>query len=76
MDAKTSKNIRDLEEKILQNDRKSVLDLLEAKNTAANRKTILHRIIIVGKLRSFPDKSKLGGNFNDFAWTFSLDKIF
>lgn len=62
MDQKLSKaEERKLEEEILQNERKSVLSLLDVKNTASNRKTILHRLIIVGKLSSkFDDKSKFG----------------
>lgn len=62
MDQKLSKaEERKLEEEILNTERKSVLSLLDAKNVASNRKTILHRLILVGKFSpNFEDKSKLG----------------
>lgn len=44
-----------------QHERLSLYDILEAKNQSANRKTILHRIVMVSKLRNnFSNKAKIG----------------
>lgn len=53
-------NPNDSERDSIQTERQSVLDMLESKNQAALRKTILHRIIVVSKLRNFENKTKLG----------------
>ncbi|CAF0760054.1 unnamed protein product [Brachionus calyciflorus] len=45
----------------LHKDLPSLLNMLESKNNTAARKTILHRVILVGKLRkNFDDKKQIG----------------
>lgn len=74
MDHKLSKTEeKQLEEKIASTDNSSLLTMLNAKNNAANRKTILHRIVIVGKLRSFEDKAALGEYYE--KWFKNQNKI-
>ncbi|RMZ98877.1 hypothetical protein BpHYR1_036267 [Brachionus plicatilis] len=56
--------MNDTERDYLHKDLPSLLNMLESKNNATGRRTIMHRIIIVGRLnKNFEDKKKIGEHY-------------